>query len=235
MKRILPTVILVLVVLAGCLPAGSKYPPNKPFSPIVDVQYMDLSLITGVPCAAPCWHGLTVDKSTKKETLTVINSLAFVDPSSIHETESGYWDPSYKSGESVAAVEITANCKKPEGKECFLFEFVGNILKDIYYFPNYTMTLQDAVNYFGKPSCLTNFGWGAECLGCGIRLIYDTRQLSVSVLDKRCGEGAELCSAIRQGGKIPPDYVVDTIVYYSQAWVGYSMRECFAWPSFLSH
>jgi len=196
------------------------------------MKYVDLSPISGNPCAAPCWHNLTIDKSTKEETLAALRSLEFIDQHSIKETSSAYWDPSYESHDSLPAQTIRASCREPAGLNCFLFDFVNGILKRIFIFPNYTITLQDAVNYFGEPSCLSLGGWGAECHGCDIQLSWDARQLLVSVLDKRCGEGTELCGAIRQGGKIPPDYVVQTIVYYSEAWKDNESQECFQWTGF---
>jgi hypothetical protein len=115
---------------------------------------------------------------------------------------------------------------------CYGFDFVNNVLKRIFIFPNYTITLQDSVNYFGEPTCLALHGWGAECQGCDIAFSWLTLQLSVSVLDKRCSDGAELCVAIGHGGKIPPDYVIQTIVYYSQAWNNNKLQECTQWPGF---
>ncbi len=225
--------IILLFLITGCAPTGSKEPPNKPFTPIVDPNFIDLSLITGVPCSAPCWHNLTVDKSTKEETLAVLKTLTFIDQSSIKETTSNYWDPSFnKNYDSVPSQTIMTNCKNPQAESCFEFEFVNDNLKRIFIFPNYTITLQDAVTYYGAPSCVILGAWGAECAGCNIQLNWDNRQLSASVLDKRCGDGTDLCISLRHGGKIPPDYVVQTIVYYSQAWIDNDVQECFPWPGF---
>ncbi len=231
-KKLLSCWVILVFTVAGCAPSGSKYPPDKPYSPIVDSKYIDLSPFSGIPCAAPCWHNITVDESTKEETLVILKSLGFIDQASIKETTSGYWDPSYESHDSVSAKTLLVNCKEPSDTPCLQLDFVNSILKRIIIFPNYTITLLDAVTYFHDPSCLSLHGWGAECLGCGLDLSWDKRQLSVSVLDQRCSDGAKLCSAIGHGGKVPPDYVVDTIVYYSQAWVSSKAQECLPWPGF---
>lgn len=228
-----PSCWVILVLLIGsCAPAGSKYPPNKPFSPVVDLKYVDLSPFSGVPCVAPCWHNLFVDESTKEQTLVTLGTLGFIDQSSMKETLTRYWEPSYETYDSVPAKTIYANCKEPKDMRCYAFDFVGNILKRIIIFPNYTITLQDTVEYFGTPTCVSLFQWGAECAGCGFDFSWDNRQISVSVLDTRCGDGSDLCVSIRHGGKIPPDYVIQTIVYYPQAWIGHDSQECISWPGF---
>jgi len=231
-KKLLSCWAVFVFLVGSCAPAGSKYPPNKPFSPVVDLKYIDLSPFSGVPCAAPCWHNLLIDKSTKEETLVTLGTLGFIDLASIKETTTGYWDPSYESHDSVWARSILADCKEPSGVRCYQFEFLNNILKSILIFPNYTITLQNAVEYFGTPTCVSLFEWGAECAGCGIAFSWDNRQISVSVLDTRCGDGTDLCVSIRHGGKIPPDYVVQVINYYSQAWVDNNVQECFQWSGF---
>jgi len=231
-KRILSCWVVLILVTGGCAPAGSKHPPNEPFSPIVDLKYVDLSPFSGVPCAAPCWHNLFVDKSTKDQTLVTLGTLGFIDQSSIKETLSSYWDPSYESHDAVSGIMISANCNEPEDLRCYEIDFVANILKRIIIFPNYTITLQDTVQYFGIPTCVSLFQWGAECAGCGIDFRWDDRQISVDVLDQRCGDGSDLCVSIRHRGKIPPDYVIDTIVYYPPAWIGHNSQECIPWPGF---
>ena len=115
--------------------------------------------------------------------------------------------------------------------KCVEFNFVGNLLKTIIFFPNYTITLQDTVEYFGPPTEVSLYE-SAQCLGCGISFSWDDRRISVSVLDTRCSDGAALCKTIGHGGKIPPDYVVEIIGYYSQAWIGYNSTESLPWPGF---
>ena len=231
-RKTLSRRIIFVFLLVSCAPAGSKYPPNEPFSPIVDLKYIDLSPFSGIPCAAPCWHNLFVDKSTKEQTLVTLGTLKFVDQFSIKETLGGYWDPSYETYDSISATTINVNCQEPKDMSCYKLDFVGNILKRLFIFPNYTITLKDTVDYFGVPTEVSLYHWGAECAGCGISFSWDDRQISVSVLDTRCSDGAALCTTIRHGGKIPPDYVVDQITYYSQAWIGYSSPESFPWPGF---
>jgi hypothetical protein len=231
-KQLLSSSIIFILLFGSCAPAGSKYPPNKPFSPVVDLKYVDLSPLSGVPCAAPCWHNLVVEKSTKEQTLVTLGTLGFIDQTSIKEITSRYWDPSYETHDSALATTITASCLEPKDMQCYEFDFVINVLKRIIIFPNYTITLQDTVDYFGNPTCVSLFQWGAECAGCGINFSWDNRQISVSVLDTRCGDGSDLCVSIRRGGEIPPDYVIQTIVYYPQAWMGHNSQECFSLPGF---
>ena len=231
-KKLLSSSIIFVLLFGSCAPAGSKHPPNEPFSPVVDLKYADLSSFSGVPCAAPCWHNLFVDKSTMEQTLVTLSTLRFIDQSSIIETTGGYWDPSYETHDSVPIRIIYANCIEPKDMKCVEFNFMGNLLKTIIIFPNYTITLQDTVEYFGTPTEVSLFYWGAECAGCGISFSWDDRQISVSVLDTRCSDGVALCTTIRYGGKIPPDYVVQVITYYSAAWIGYGSPESLPWPGF---
>lgn len=59
-----------------------------PYSPGVEPQALDptegdTSLVTGEPCAPPCWQGLLPGESTKQEALQTLEKLSFVDGDTI--------------------------------------------------------------------------------------------------------------------------------------------------------
>jgi hypothetical protein len=44
-----------------------------------DDARVDQSFITGNTCAAPCWYGLEIDKSSEADVMSVLTTLKFID------------------------------------------------------------------------------------------------------------------------------------------------------------
>ncbi len=78
-------------VLTGC-----QFPVQTPFptpTPTLEPSQMDKSLLTDTPCPAPCWYGLELEKSSKADVLTTLQTLSFINSNSIDESAEGYLDP----------------------------------------------------------------------------------------------------------------------------------------------
>jgi hypothetical protein len=74
--------ILIIIVIGTflfeCIGAPT---PAAIFTPLP--EQMDQSPFTGTPCAAPCWHGLEVGKSSEDEVISVLSTLTFINQDSI--------------------------------------------------------------------------------------------------------------------------------------------------------
>ena len=62
-------------VLLGACGWQVATPTNEP-----PRELTDRSLLTGLPCEAPCWQGLILGLTTKAESLAVAQTLSFIDP-----------------------------------------------------------------------------------------------------------------------------------------------------------
>ncbi len=67
---------IIGILLFGCMTSRPTAIPTPAFTPSPD--QMDKSPFTGVPCAAPCWQGLEVGKSSESEVTSVLSTLTFI-------------------------------------------------------------------------------------------------------------------------------------------------------------
>jgi hypothetical protein len=75
-------VVLSLVLPSVLLQCEGPYRPGvEPEA--LDSAEVDTSLVTGEPCASPCWQGLLPGESTKQEALQALEMLSFVNSDTI--------------------------------------------------------------------------------------------------------------------------------------------------------
>jgi len=70
--------LLLVAVSTGCVAWGWRVAPTP--TPTLEPTLIDWSILTGLPCAAPCWYGLEVGRSTKSDILATARPLSFIDP-----------------------------------------------------------------------------------------------------------------------------------------------------------
>lgn len=80
MTRILPCLIALLLLLVACSPATQVLDDNL---------LRDDSLLSGVPCAAPCFRGITPGVTTWADALTIIEDDAEFDNIQTRSAEEG--------------------------------------------------------------------------------------------------------------------------------------------------
>jgi hypothetical protein len=154
------------VVLAGCV---SITTPTATLEP----SLTDQSILTDTPCAAPCWYGLELRKSTKADALATAHSLSFIDPKEFPEKPEYYmyWDGS--KGVQTPGTFVHLRCSQPD-QTCAGLLFVNDSLKEIWLFPNYALSLSQLVSHLGEPEYVSfypNFTegpFGTPSFGIGV-------------------------------------------------------------------
>lgn len=122
----------------------------------------DGGLLSEIPCAAPCFQGITPGITTKDEAIEIFRSL-------IDLEKCEYWDNLSIGGSS--------------GLNCINFGFTlneNNIVQTVFYTPLVRITVDDVIAKYGTPNCIY-----VSALGIGIepplamRLYFDDEFLVV--------------------------------------------------------
>lgn len=198
---------LLLAIISGCRPKTE----------------IDQSFLTDLPCIAPCWYDLKLNKSTKADVLTTLYQLPFVDKGSIHEYGTR-WDADDN------AIEIYYECVDPRGG-CGSLTLSEDQLKTIWMSVNYPLTFKDAVKKLGKPGYLE---YGVCNLGvpsCRVNLSWPEQSIIVGAdLEK-----TKFCDDIRAGQTIPSETQVTDIFYTVEESFKLETGSCLhrlSWPGF---
>lgn len=207
------TLMVVLpIALVSCV-LNSPIPEVTPTATLAP-SLMDRSLLTGEPCPAPCWYGLEPGKTTKEEALERVKTLSFVDPTHISETDYQYsWGEPQKR---IPSVLVALPCKYPQGDTCAKLEFVDNILKAIYPWPNYPLSFGDVVANLGPPDYF-RLGpvYPDKPQQCQVVLIWKEHSIWVSYFsspdDKK--ENQIKCNGMQDGSGIRSSFPVEQIIY----------------------
>jgi hypothetical protein len=195
------------VALASCIP-DAGYPPT--FMPLPS-NLTDQSILNDDPCKAPCWYGLKPDSSSKQDALDTVAGLDFLNSTDIKIQNANWWGE--KAKEYVPATLIRIWCKQPSNTICVHILTVDDKIKSISIIPNYRLTLDDFVEYFGEPDYVLPSYYGAECMGCMLSVVWVKDSVEVSINDLRCAKGADLCNNVFKGEKLPNHLVVGAITY----------------------
>ena len=203
--------VLVAPILIAALLSGCSAP--KPISPLPPDQ-VDKSPFTGIPCAAPCWHGLTVGKSTESDVTTTLGTLTFIDQKTINSHRMPSM-PSTDPSIWAQGAEITADCKYDE-RPCLTLRVVEDVLTEIVIELNYEIEVNAAIGYLGQPDYVGYRNLGAEQIRCEIDLVWSKKQLVlVSALFEGPDEVEKNCSKLRHTGKIAPNLQISNVRYLS--------------------
>ena len=198
--------ILIKAFLFGCAGPTATPPPDE----------MDKSPFTGIPCAAPCWHGLEVGNSSESDVLSTLSTLTYInqDTITIHPVQSL---PSINPGTWSQGIMIFANCVYPD-KQCLAISVVDDILTEIIVLLIYELEVSEAVKYLGRPDHIGFDRAGGEQVACRVYLIWSEKQL---VLASKIFEGPNAaeknCFSIRDTGKASAKLLISEAKYMSVA------------------
>ncbi len=199
--------IIIGTLLFGC----SKFIPT----PLP--EQMDKSPFTGIPCAAPCWRGLVIGKSSESEVRSTIPNLTFIDQKSVYyhrmPSMSTFENPSV-FGEGL---EITANCINSR-ELCLTIQVVGNILTDISIELNYQINVDAAIKYLDKPDYIGYDRESGEQITCQVYLIWSEKELALkSKIFEGPNAAEKNCFVINDSGKISSSLLVSEVEFMSPA------------------
>lgn len=123
-------VVALALVLAACAP-----PPELRDDTLID----DISLVSGEPCAAPCWRGITPGETLWRDALTIIEDEPQFENIQVQEDE-----------ESNAIGALWNGAGGPEC--CQMVAEDGETVNLIFIRPRPNMTLGDVIETNGEPS-----------------------------------------------------------------------------------
>lgn len=197
---------MVGALLIGC---ANPSPVSTPSS-----DQIDLSPFTGIPCAAPCWHGLVIGQSDENDVTSTLPTLTFINQStvSIHQVQSlPTIDPDiWKKG-----VEVTAGCTNT-AKQCLSIRVVENKLTEIVTVMNYSINLVQAIEYLGSPDHIGFDRAGGEQMACRVYIIWSEKQLVLaSEIFKGLDAMEKYCYVIRDTSKISSSLLISEARYTS--------------------
>jgi hypothetical protein len=206
--RIWALLSLVLGFATGCACSPSLPPYDLP-TRVEDPDSVDKSLLTGEPCAPPCWYGLVPGESSADEVLSTLRSLPFVDPDSIDEDFISWESSVSRAGYSIGRIRIE------EGK-------IRAIDIDL----EYDLTLQELIDVLGEPAGYEMIahpsqpdGFGPTCYTHRVIFIWPENGLSAELifyLPELVSEGEPILSpdlyyirrvSYRVPGSTPQDFI----------------------------
>lgn len=168
--------LIVVVLVSSC--ENNIVSPTATIMPIPD-SMKDISIISGEPCKPPCWYNIIPNQSTKSELLDVINSLDFLDSTTVRSRQTNYWDPttgySIKDGELIAV-----DCKEPENNQCVGIIVVDEKVKQIGVFINYDLRFQAIIERLGIPEFVRIYERSGLFQGCELRLLWVSKQFTAA-------------------------------------------------------
>jgi hypothetical protein len=210
--------ILMGVFLFGCI--GFTPAPIATSTPIVLLSpwHMDKSPFTGIPCAAPCWHGLEVGKSTEKDTIAVLPDLTFIDQNSVQIYRRPSM-PDFYTMLSGPGAQIVANCVN-SNKRCVDLATSNDILQRIIVSLNYEIMADEAIGYLGNPDYVAVAPVGGEIFICDVYLIWSSSRLvlvSTFRADDDLDGVRKYCHVVRDTGKVPTSLLISEVRYLSEA------------------
>jgi len=190
-------VLWLVLALFGWITVGCNQQPTK--DPLADESFL-----TEQPCAPPCWYGLELDISTEEEVYSVIESLPFVDPATIRESQQ-HW-LSYENVETA----IDFGCLHPQEHFCGEMRVAQDKLKLISLLVNYDLSFETVVDKLGPPEYVDYGIYGPEDSYCLIKLNWPEQ----SIVTRSLPLPMEDCIAIEQGkNRIFPNIKAGVIIY----------------------
>jgi hypothetical protein len=202
------------VFLIGCISSTTTPIPTPIFTPLPD--QMDKSAFTGIPCAAPCWHGLEVGKSSENDVTSTLSTLTFINYKTIQTFQVSM--PNYDYSASAPGVLIEASCANSE-KKCLTLAVIDNILTKIEVGLNYEIRADEAIGYLGNPDYAAVAPVGGEIFICDVYLIWRSSRLvlaSTFRADNNPDGVNKYCHAVRDTGKVPSSLLISEVRYLSE-------------------
>jgi hypothetical protein len=197
---------LLVIFLVGC---GLKL--DALATPTIEPSLVDRSILTGVPCQAPCWHGLVPGQSTKAEVLATGQGLSFLDPKALSEEPYGYYDQA-KQG-MVPGTMLRLGCKRPGGGTCASLLLVDGTLKEIYLSPPPSLTFEEAVAHLGAPDFVRRYPVDANPSVCNLAMIWKRRAIWLAFLNGQPKKDRVRCADVGGGRGVDPGLPVELVIY----------------------
>jgi hypothetical protein len=189
---------------------------------------IDRSFTTSQPCAAPCWYGLELNKSTDSEVLAQLRLLPFVNQATIRRSDH------VAIGSFQDASEIDYDCVVPSDGMCGFLVLSDGKLRMISFVLKYDLTLRSVVNQLGTPDWIRYDPYTPHGQGCMLDLNWPEKGITVRHIDE---DSTALCDRLSSGHALDPaiqatevHYLTDSAIFSRPSQCG----TCIDWPGFQS-
>jgi hypothetical protein len=204
------------VALASC----------KSIVPTQEPRLVDKSFVTGQPCAAPCWYGLELDRSTESDVITKLKELPFVDPGAIRISDVVIFNFSN-------ATEIDYGCADPKGELCGMMIISGGSLKVISTYIYYKLPLRLVIDQLGKPDDVFYTPYSSHGDGCLLDLDWLGKGITVRRTDRY---SISVCQELEARKALDSELEITEIYYLAEEALDPNRCNlgavCIAWPGF---
>ncbi|HUS69347.1 MAG TPA: hypothetical protein VM075_01050 [Anaerolineae bacterium] len=130
---------------------------------------VDISLLTGEPCAPPCWQELAPGESTEDEVAGFIRTSRYVDPRTVYRGDMS------RGGKVVGVgIQWRSTAADSRGVDSNIFDIEGGLLQSITIYPDCDVSLQDLLQKYGGPDKFTAHVEGVEHPYVAVTLYYPT-------------------------------------------------------------
>ncbi len=170
----------------------------------MDPALADRSLLTDEPCAPPCWYGLVPDVSTEAEVISTLQTLPFVDASTITVTQE--INP-FQNFDRI----LRFGCQYPRGPgQCGTATFSGNKLKTLGISFLIPVTLETVVERRGPPEYVVYGPVSPERYECMQEFVWPAAQFIVSAINHSSGRA---CDKLAKGQGVERTLILDGVGY----------------------
>ncbi len=220
-KRKLPIYLsIIAIVVVWLVYLNILHKNEKPDFTTLDPSLYDLSWLTSDSCELGCWNGITPGVTSRAEGFTIINNLPYVNKNNFSESEHA----------------ISIPCQLPTENICGSLIYLGDTLRSIYIFPNYKITMNQAVEKIGKPDGYTCYPTDPGATGYMLTVFWIKKQLTLYYTEYKSDNPLiwirNICSEITADGKLPNDIVISDVQYNpsfefedvtdGQPWIGFA-------------
>ncbi len=177
------------------------------------------SWLTVSTCEQGCWEGLMPQQTSQEEAVATIRNLQFVNKDNLSINESS----------------LAFFCNPPLDKTvCGMLIFEGTLLQKIILFPNYLITLDQAIEKLGAPDGYSCVPTDPGATGYELLIYYTKKQVFFVYSEWREDLlwRKSVCAQITVDGKLPIGYPVEEVYFTypytldemtdAQPWVGFS-------------
>jgi hypothetical protein len=196
---------IILMIIMGAFLAGCSQ-----FN--VSFDQMDISPFTGIPCAAPCWQGLVIGKSTESEVMSTLQTLTFINQKTVYIHRMSM--PGLDQKNFGPGAEVTANCIHPS-EQCLTISVEDGILTGVEVALNYKIRLDEAIEYLGDPDYINYQMLGAENVSCEIQLVWKNRQFVLASVPFTGDMTEKYCDDVKNNGKTVSSLIISKARYVS--------------------
>ena len=137
----------------------------------------EMSLLTGDPCEPPCWQGLTPGSSTKDDVNEFLETSRFVDRDSVFRSDV----TTASAGVVGVSIQWRSTAARSRGVDSNEFVIEGGVLKYIFVYPDYDLTLESLLQRYGPPDKFHVMVTGRHVPLLGVTLFYPAYGFTASL------------------------------------------------------